>query len=212
MDLFPPCPYKQLSFTKPQFFVYNERREEGVFFGGKLLHIENENLTIRDAVPSDATSLCAWWNDGKVMAHAGFPMGLQTSPLEVTQQILKSNDQFRLLIIEADGNPIGEMNYRLTDPKTAEIGIKICDFGYQGKGYGPILIQMLLEHLFVQLSMKRVILDTNLNNTRAQHVYEKCGFKKIRVNPDAWMDQTGVRQTSVDYELTSNDFFKIERN
>jgi len=188
--------------------VYNERREEGVFFGGKLLHIKNEKLTIRDAVPSDATILCAWWNDGKVMAHAGFPKGLNTSALKVTKQILKSNDQFRLLIIETEGIPIGETNYRLINPETAEIGIKICDFGFQGKGYGPILIQMLLEHLFVQLCLERVILDTNLKNVRAQHVYEKCGFKKIRVNPDAWKDQEGVWQTSVDYELTKNDFIK----
>jgi RimJ/RimL family protein N-acetyltransferase len=145
------------------------------------------------------------------MAHAGFPRGLNTSALEVTKQILKSNDQFRLLIIEAEGIPIGEMNYRLVDPETAEIGVKICDFGFQGKGYGPKLISMLLKHLFVQINIKRVILDTNLKNVRAQHVYEKCGFKKIRVNPDAWMDQEGVWQTSVDYELTKNDFLKIER-
>ena len=175
------------------------------------MNIENRNLNIRDAVPSDAAILCAWWNDGKVMAHAGFPKGLSTSISEVTKQILKSSDQFRLLIIEADGKPIGEMNYRLNDSETAEIGIKICDFGFQGKGYGTILIQMLVKYLFEQINIGRIILDTNIQNVRAQHVYEKCGFKKIRVNRDAWLDQLGVWQTSVDYELTKNDFIKENR-
>jgi len=170
------------------------------------MHIKNKSLNIRDAVQSDAAILCAWWNDGKVMAHAGFPKGLNTTVQEVTKQIMASNDQFRLLIIEADGIPIGEMNYRLTGPETAEMGIKICDFSFQGKGYGTILIQMLVKHLFEQLNMRRICLDTNLKNVRAQHVYEKCGFKKIRVNKDVWVDQLGVWQTSVDYELTKNDY------
>ena len=36
------------------------------------------NLTIRQADVADAKQLTAWWNDGEVMAHAGFPYGLGT--------------------------------------------------------------------------------------------------------------------------------------
>lgn len=175
------------------------------------VRIENKNLTIRDAVSSDAPILCGWWNDGKVMAHAGFPKGLNTSVLEVRRQIAESNSRFRLLIIEADGIPIGEMNYRLIDPQTAEIGIKICDFSSQGKGFGTILIKMLLKYLFEQLNLERVCLDTNFKNVRAQHIYEKCGFKKVRVNKDSWRDQLGDWQTSVDYEMTKKDYFETEQ-
>ena len=41
--------------------------------------LKNENLTIRNADAADAEQLAAWWNDGSVMAHAGFPLGLGTS-------------------------------------------------------------------------------------------------------------------------------------
>jgi len=40
------------------------------------MNLTKGNLTIRNAMPSDAEQLCTWWNDGKIMAHAGFPNGL----------------------------------------------------------------------------------------------------------------------------------------
>ena len=140
------------------------------------------------------------------MAHAGFPNGLGTTAEEVAMQIsAEQDDRGRTLIIESCGKPIGEMNYHRLDEKVAEIGIKICDFDYQEKGLGPIALSMLIKELF-STGFEKIILDTNLNNERAQHVYEKLGFKKLRVNIDAWEDQLGVMQSSVDYELTPEEF------
>jgi ribosomal protein S18 acetylase RimI-like enzyme len=51
-----------------------------------------------------------------------------------------------------------------------------------------------------------VLLDTNLNNTRAQHVYEKLGFQKTGVRLNSWTDQLGRLQSAVDYELTPEYF------
>ena len=47
--------------------------------------IQYENLTIRQAEVDDAKQLAAWWNDGAVMAHAGFPNGLGTTEDEVVK-------------------------------------------------------------------------------------------------------------------------------
>lgn len=73
---------------------------------------------------------------------------------------------------------------------------------------------MLIHSLFSNYGYKKIILDTNLNNTRAQHVYEKLGFKKIRVKNNSWKNQLGELQSSVDYELVEeyfNDFSKINK-
>lgn len=43
------------------------------------MHLQSDKIEIRNAVISDAPQLTAWWNDGKIMAHAGFPNGLETS-------------------------------------------------------------------------------------------------------------------------------------
>ena len=43
------------------------------------MYLCHKHLIIRDALVSDAALLCRWWNDGAVMAHAGFPNGLGTT-------------------------------------------------------------------------------------------------------------------------------------
>ena len=98
------------------------------------------------------------------------------------------------------------MNYRNKGEATAEIGIKICDFSLHDKGLGKMLLSMLISSLFSDMGYKRIILDTNVNNKRAQHVYESLGFRKVRTNVDAWKDQLGQPQSSIDYELTPADF------
>ncbi|MCM1489118.1 MAG: GNAT family N-acetyltransferase [Firmicutes bacterium] len=165
------------------------------------------NLTIRNATVEDAALLSAWWNDGTIMAHAGFPNGTGEKPKCIAKKISKDDDKAcRRLIIEDDGIPIGEMCYYNVGNDTAEIGIKICNFSKQNKGYGKILLSMLIRSLFSNYGYKKIILDTNLNNTRAQHVYEKLGFKRVRVNNNLQKNQLGERQSSVDYELVEENF------
>lgn len=169
--------------------------------------LKYENLTIRNAEAQDADILCRWWNDGSVMAHAGFPLGLGTTVEKIREQISFDTDTTRRrLITEIDGTPAGEMSYTIVNGDTAEIGIKICDASQQNRGFGKKLLSMLIKSLFEDLGCKKIVLDTNLKNKRAQHVYEELGFKKLRVNIDTWQDQVGVMQSSVDYEMYKEDF------
>ena len=170
------------------------------------MHLTHKNITIRNAAPEDASQLAAWWNDGAVMTHAGFPNGLGTTAEEVASQIAgDSDDTRRRLILLFDDSSIGEMSYYSIGDRTAEIGIKICEINFQEMGIGRIALSLLIRHLF-QSGYCRIILDTNLKNTRAQHVYEKLGFRKLRVNADSWRNQLGELESSVDYELTADTF------
>ena len=162
--------------------------------------IQYKNLTLRQALPSDAGQLAAWWNDGSVMAHAGFPKGLGITEEEVIADLGSGN-----LIIEENGCPIGECNYRDASDGVAEIGIKICRQDCQNRGVGRTVLSMLIGWLF-RSGYSKIILDTDLENTRAQHVYESLGFRKVRVNVDSWRDQLGRVRSSVEYELTESDF------
>lgn len=170
------------------------------------MNISLDGICIRNAVFADCQQLADWWNDGTVMAHAGFPNGIGTTPDEVSRQIAHECDEKgRTLIIEYRERSIGEMNYRNIGDLTAEIGIKICESDYQGRGLGRIVLSLFIKELF-SMGFMRIVLDTNLKNLRAQHIYELLGFQKIRVNHDAWTDQLGERQSSVDYELIPQYF------
>ena len=164
------------------------------------MQLTHNNILLRSAVTADAKQLAAWWNDGSVMAHAGFPKGLGITEEEVICGLGEGS-----LIIEEKGIPIGEANYRPAGANTTEIGVKICVAECQNHGIGRIVLSMLIRYLFDN-GFSKIILDTNLSNTRAQHVYESLGFQKLRINVDAWTDQLGVVQSSVDYELTQDHF------
>lgn len=164
------------------------------------------DLCIRNAEGKDCEQLAAWWNDGSVMAHAGFPNGLGTTAEKIKEQIANdSDDTKRRLIIEYKGIPIGEMSFYVYEGKKVEIGIKICNSDFQEKGLGRVILSMLIEELFTR-GYELIFLDTNLKNTRAQHVYELLGFKKIAVKENSWINQLGEPQTSIDYELKASDF------
>lgn len=165
------------------------------------MYLHQNELTIRDALPADAPLLCRWWNDGKVMEHAGFPQGLGTSVEKITQKLLEPDNRTHLLIIESEGLPSGEMNWRREESDHAEIGIKICESDRQEKGFGSRLIAMLCRDLFANRGIARITLNTMLENQRAQHVYEKLGFVKTGVRENCWRDQTGKLRTAVDYQL-----------
>ncbi len=170
------------------------------------MEIRHGELCIRNAAQDDCEQLAAWWNDGKVMAHAGFPNGIGTTPQVTWEKIATdSDDTRRRLIIEFQGKPIGEMSYYNLGCQIAEIGIKICEETYQEKGLGKKILSMLIGELFSR-GYRKIVLDTNLKNTRAQHVYETLGFRKIRVNVDSWKNQVGELQSSVEYELVPDDF------
>ena len=170
------------------------------------MNIKFENIKIREAEISDANILTNWWNDGKVMAHAGFPNGLGITLDKIKRQILQESDENgRTLIIEYDNMPIGEMNYRNIQDYKVEIGIKICNPNYHEKGLGRVILSLFIKELFT-MGFKVIILDTNVKNKRAQHIYELLGFKKIRINSDSWKDQLGNLQSSIDYKLIEDNF------
>lgn len=182
------------------------------------MRLEQGKLCIKNAKQEDCKQLVSWWNDGAVMAHAGFPNGLGTNEEKVQKQIAAdSDDTRRHLVIWYDGNRIGEMSYAnlgdsleetgedTIENRTADIGIKICNSTFQEKGLGKIVLSMLIRELFSR-GYTKIVLDTNLKNKRAQHVYERLGFQKVNIRMDAWTDQVGEKQSAVDYELTKEHF------
>jgi RimJ/RimL family protein N-acetyltransferase len=142
------------------------------------------------------------------MAHAGFPNGLNITKDEIADKLRTQEKHIRLILIVED-QAIGEMSYRNVGNKTAEIGIKICEKTKQEKGLGTIFIEMLLDELFLKQGYEKIVLDTNLNNTRAQHVYEKVGFIKVGVRMHSWKDQLGELQSAVDYELLKEQYYSV---
>ena len=155
------------------------------------MNLKYNEILVRNASLLDVSNLLKWWNDGRVMEHAGFPLGLNTTDNRVIQNI-KDHDMINnaLLIIEYNKIPIGEMNYKKLDHKSVEIGI---------------ILSLLISELFSK-GFEKIVLSTTAENKRAHHVYEKLGFINTEIKENSWTDQLGNIRSSVMYELIEENF------
>lgn len=104
------------------------------------MNIKYNQLCIRNAEKKDCEQLAVWWNDGTVMAHAGFPNGLGTSAAEIEKQIADDSDETRRrLIIEYNDVRIGEMSFYV---------FEIIDMKSESKSANPITRKKALEELY----------------------------------------------------------------
>ena len=167
--------------------------------------LKYENLLLRKAEVEDALQLVSWWNDGEVMAHAGFPNGVGVQVDEVVALIKKNSKNRCQYILDIDGIPVGEMHYRKKEDVSAEIGIKICNKNLHNKGMGKKALSLLINHLFDEHQCQTLLVNVSKKNKVAQHVYEQLGFKEknaLKKISDKYLD----KNSSVKYELSSVDF------
>lgn len=174
----------------------------------KSFTFNKKKIKIRPANEMDADCLLSWWNDGNIMAHAGFPNGVNTTMEKVLQNISKNSDTRELLMIEVDGVSIGELNYKI-DGKVADIGIKICDNQFQNGGYGTAILKQFYKTLFEQKNINKITCDTNLKNIRAQLVYEsKLKMKRVKTLYNCFENQVGEKCSVSFFEISKKDFMK----
>lgn len=143
------------------------------------------------------------------MCSVGFPKGLCITAQCVAADILCQEHQGRYQFIASlDNIPIGELNYKIKGKNIAEIGIKICVLSARKKGYGKILLSLLIDYLFHE-GYQKIVLNMNPDNVSAQSVYIQLGFKKRGEDIHLWTDQSGQIQSSIEYELSKENFLNF---
>ena len=103
--------------------------------------------------------------------------------LKWVREKLNEKPNIYSLIEKETGEFIGNIEYMNLKDGAAELGIALTA-KKQNQGFGTEAILALLKYGKETLGLKRVYLRTNLNNFRAIHVYEKCGFKEYDVKED----------------------------
>jgi len=170
-----------------------------------ITNYNDKTIKLRTATADDVDYLLKWWNDGEIMEHAGFPLGLNTTAEKVQKSIAKSSEVYQLLIMEFEGIPFGEMTFSIEN-NVADFGIKICVKTLRNKGVGPVVLKALFQYLF-DLGVEKICCDTNPNNARARHFYEnKMGMKQVKIKENCWTNQLGEPQGIVFFEITKEEF------
>jgi RimJ/RimL family protein N-acetyltransferase len=149
---------------------------------GDELVLAGQKAVLREKRLSDAANDYAWRSDLELSRYdAVLPLKLsfREFTLYYTEQLRSFKEDRRWFAIDTlDGKHIGNCMYYDVDKtrKQAKIGIIIGDRDYWGKGYGADALMTLVSHVFHDLKLERVYLDTLEWNVRAQRCFQKCGF------------------------------------
>jgi len=99
-----------------------------------------------------------------------------------------------IFVIEHEGRPIGQANYRNLQAKgkSAEVGIGIGEPALWGKGLGREALGLLVRHLVDDLRVHRVTLSVLAFNDRAIASYKAAGFEVEGIERDGVMTDKGT--------------------
>ena len=124
----------------------------------------------------------AWW-----IGHLTEPFS-EEAEIEWIRQKIEDKALIWSMIEKQTGRFIGNIEIMDLHDAVGELGISITP-GMQEKGYGTEAIRALTEYAFKCLKLKRIFLKAYPENTRAIHVYEKCGFREYdRNDADVFME------------------------
>ena len=107
---------------------------------------------------------------------------------EYIQDKLDHDANIFSMIERSTGRFIGNTEFFNRKDNDAEWGIAITA-SMQDKGYGKEALRRMVEYGFDELGLERIRLTVFVDNPRAYHVYEECGFKEYcRNKVDVFMD------------------------
>jgi RimJ/RimL family protein N-acetyltransferase len=105
-----------------------------------------------------------------------------------------------------DGRHLGDVALNQSDPDNASANFRIAIAGQEnrGRGYGTEATRLVIGYAFDEVGLHRLSLGVYSFNPRAQHVYEKCGFRVEGRRRDAlhwdgqWYDEIVMGLLSTD--------------
>jgi len=149
--------------------------------------------TVRPLEMNDLDEIMKWVNDPEVIGKfTNFkrPMTREQEARYLEQIIASEKDQ--LFAVETEsGEYLGNTGLHEIDYKarSGRLAIILGNKKYWGRGYAQSAVEGLLEQAFEKYRMNKVWAIVMEQNTKMQHILEKCGFKKEGLLRDEYFSQ-----------------------
>lgn len=146
--------------------------------------VRGSNVLLREKQLDDAPDDYRWRTDPELTRFdAARPLTMtyeEYLALYREELLYPSPYRWSLAIEDSEGHHIGNIMYYNIDTlrQEAELGITIGEERFCGLGYGTEAVQLLVDHLLLQMDFRRVHLKTLAWNRRAQACFEKVGFAR----------------------------------
>ena len=167
-------------------------------------------LRLRELARKDLESINKWRNNHTLIDFLGAPYRYINIEVDIKwyeNYMVNRATTVRCAIVEEDDEILGLVS--LTDinhmNQSAELQIMIGDSENQGKGLGTFAVKEILSHAFNNLNLHRVELGVLESNTRAIHLYEKCGFVREGLKRE-FCYKNGKFENLLVYSCLKNEF------
>lgn len=174
------------------------------------LPLRTERLTLRRHQPTDAEWLHRIYSRDDVTRH------LLHGPLtrkdvdtlvheRLTKTELASGSGSLALVVDADGQPVGDVSLWLTDRihGIAEIGW-VLDPAHGGRGYASEAVAAILDLAFNHYRLHRVIAQMDARNTRSARLAARVGMRLEAHHRRDWWSKNDWTDTLI-YAMLADD-------
>lgn len=169
-----------------------------------MQEIFGEKIMLKPIEEKNIPLFVAWTSDPEVnMFTTGRGFSLEEEKAWFKETVNNPNEHVFTIYLKENDTPIGNCglhgNFVLKEPYNGKtfLGIMIGEKSQWGKGYGTDVIMTLLHHAKKDLKETEIFLSVDAANTKAIHLYEKCGFEKV----ERWHNEKRVTKTKEEYVM-----------
>ncbi len=150
-------------------------------------------VSLRPTTAADLTVVTKWERHPDNAAYVEvWPYGRHLAAL--------SDPAMKHFVVECDGTPVGFVILAGVAGARPVVEFRRIVVAEKGRGIGQAAVAHVVRYAFDELDAREVWLDFAVRNSRAAHVYEKCGFR-VDPNADLWAEIDGRRTRLVKMTL-----------
>lgn len=138
-------------------------------------------IALRKIKTTDKEYFACWWKDKDLLKlTSGILRRISDEEVDKYFQNILKNKKDRHFIITLNERTIGHISLAKRRNGWHETQIIIGYKKYWGKGYGSKAIELLIRKA-KRLGISKIYLEVRPTNIRTIHVYEHCGFQKVKI-------------------------------
>ncbi|RLT27997.1 MAG: N-acetyltransferase [Chloroflexi bacterium] len=161
--------------------------------------LQGDRVRLRALEPTDVEAIWSWHQDHELHVLDGWLYPASRGQIaEWLHGVGEPGFRDASFGIETEqGTLIGYVRLKRgsAEHRSADFGIAIAREHWD-QGYGTDATRTMVRFGFEEMGLHRIELDVSVENPRAQHVYEQCGFRVEGVAREArwrfgqWVDMT----------------------
>jgi len=165
--------------------------------------ITGERVDLKPFSLEDLEFLYRWNNDPDYVGE--YEPQEQVTRKELEEWLLKEKHGQRWCIIQTkQGRKVGQLIAREKKDNTIQIGYRITPPA-RNQGYCTAAVRTVVNYLFSETDIERIIAETNPRNTASIRVLENAGFTQTSYKEKA-VEFNGVWMDGAVYEIKKSDW------